>query len=60
MFPRKPRGASGSVSRPSVWKAWKVEVRLRVVEYGNLRKVKVLEGEGVGHAASGVEGPVRV
>ena len=30
------------------------------VEYGNLRKVKVLEGEGVGHAASGVEGPVRV
>ena len=36
-----------------------MEVRLGVVEYGNLKKVQVLEGEGVGHAASGVEGPVR-
>ena len=32
-----------------------VEVRLGVVEGGGLKKVQVVEGEGVDHAASGVE-----
>ena len=30
-----------------------------MVEGGSLEKVQVVEGEGVGHAVSGVEGPVR-
>ena len=32
-----------------------VEVRLGVVEDGGLKKVQIVEGEGVDHAASGVE-----
>ena len=32
-----------------------VEVRLGMVEDGSLEKVQVVEGEGVDHAASGVE-----
>ena len=30
-----------------------------MVEDGSLEKVQVVEGEGVDHAVSGVEGPVR-
>ena len=30
-----------------------------MVEDGSLEKVQVVEGEGVGHAVSGVKGPVR-
>ena len=36
-----------------------VEVRLGMVEDGGLGEVQVVEGEGVDHAVSGVEGPVR-
>ena len=59
MFPRKPgEGFLESGGRPS-GRPGRLEVRLGVVEDGNLEKVQVLEGEGVDHAASGVEGPVR-
>ena len=59
--PKEARGGLlfQSGGRPS-GRPGRLEVRLGVVEYGNLKKVQVLEGEGGDHAASGVEGPVRV